>query len=143
MTFRGFHPGAFSAMNLGDMRVGKYSSAFMHDGTGQCHEILQWMKLPLPGKKKCPTGIERYQRSAFYNFNIAQASASRGCEFAIEQVCRLAGRIEEISVDPFEVAFDLFAPDDLLDPINRGSMTFGGKFCALFSMETFQFEITI
>ena len=49
-------------------------------------------------------------------------------------------RIEKIAIHAFEIAADALVANDALDGVDGRGMAFGRQLCAVFAMQSFQFE---
>lgn len=64
-------------------------------------------------------------------------------QFAVKDFCALARRDEEVAVETFEVAIDLFFQSDLFNPIDRRGVTLRGELRPFFAVHALDFHVAI
>ena len=93
------------------------------DGARESAEIAQGMKLSLAAEAHAGPRVERKLRPRHHR-DVGSGSPGRR-ELLLQHLGTLVPSAEEESVHALELAGDLFAPGDLLDPIDRGGMARG------------------
>ena len=95
------------------------------------------MKLRLPRETDGWTGVEFFHGRLFRPLHIQPGSLA-GIEFLFQLTLGLVRRIKQISIEALESAIDLLLHHNLLNPINRRTVTFGRQTCPFFSMTFFE-----
>src|SRR5580658_6939950 len=101
------------------------------------------MKLRLPSKLQARTRIKQWSdRSLLDAIDAGEAGTMGGLKLLIENLRRLAGRHDQIAIQSFEITVDLFIVDDAFNAIDRGSVTPRHQPGVLFSVQSFQINVT-
>src|SRR2546423_12846852 len=90
------------------------------------------MKLRLLWKSQYAVAVNFPDRNTINALDLVQTGAMNRFQLRFQIRHRPAGRNKKITIESFEIAFDLVRRHDLFDPIDRGSVTLRvkpGTFC--------------
>jgi hypothetical protein len=106
-------------------------------------EVLERVELPLFGKCRQGSGIERANGARSSMCHRAQARAVRRFELALERRALVAFGEEQVAVDAREVAVDALLPHDGLDAVDRRGMAVGGEARAFAAVQLLDLEVAV
>src|SRR5947209_566860 len=101
------------------------------------------MKLCLTWKAQGLARVEIRNRRSLDKLYRHKPGAVRGLQLSLQNLLRLVGRREEITVEPLEVAINLLFLDDCFDAINRGGVALGGEPRAALTVQAFEFKVAV
>src|ERR1043165_6083408 len=132
-----------STGDFGRVSLAEDTAAVARERTSQAGEIVERMKLPLFWKPERRTSVKRFDRRTRDQFHIGQTGAVRGFQFVFKYFRRLAWWHEQVAVEPFEAAIELFLTTDLFDLVycrrgTRGDETRAGR-----AVELLHLHVTI
>ena len=100
------------------------------------------MNLSLTRKSNRRAGIEIFNRSTVDPLH-RQTGTLAGLKFSFQICARLVRRLEQIAVEPLELAVNVFVRDDPFDAIDGCAVTLRGHARAIFAMISFQIVVAI
>src|SRR5260370_11512069 len=110
--------GLRSALNIVYAGLGKDAAALRCYGVCEPVQVLDGMELGLVRKAQTGTGVEALDGRALDPLDPGNAGPPRRFELPVQFVELLAGRNEQESIEPGEVAANAFPIDDLLDDVD-------------------------
>src|SRR5437588_464108 len=91
----------------------------------QALQVFQRMNLSLPRKTDRAMRLKSSDGRILYPFYF-KAGAPAGLEFLFQILQRLVRRLEEIAIEPLEIAVDLFGGSNRFHPIDRRAVALRG-----------------